>query len=577
MGSNHGKQNGRRENYKRRSSFRRILHISTREINNPSRPVSYAGINQYYEEQQTSIRPISMINIIPFNSLDIKTSIDNFDIVSPEAISDMNPISRYSSQIITINESSLQTTNIHEEDIKLTIINKLDENNWKFYIPLTLEKIRSITILKDLLYERINTELIHILNRLIQFKKIDEHEEFHDWFFSEIEYYMYSFDDDDDDDDDNNNYCHKSLLLRSIEQDRFDCTKYLLEHQLLPSKLDINNINDQGRHCLLMLAHKNGPVDLIKYLLTRHLSCLDTNKIDLNNFSSLHHACRHFNLSLCETLLPYTNKQLLQIENSELHTPLDYWLECLCSLKKLKPTYIQYYSDNLRLDYLLNNKNFISNIYFLQTIINRGGQLTKLPLRYIRLVLPQLTFEQKLSYVDHYVNICCILYKNRLSTLIHNYDQFKISIQASEILTELICALGTVQVEIQNRLTENACSEKDQTIKIKEHEILQTIIRMLYGKFFRLFESIYNNPDVNVKNFHFEHVFRHVWMYWKEPVKIFMKQSKEKNSSLKSICRIKLFKYLMNYPNDIQILPINSFLKQFIAFDNQFFVIERKF
>ncbi|CAF2975173.1 unnamed protein product [Rotaria sp. Silwood2] len=382
---------------------------------------------------------------------------------------------------------------------------------------------------------------------------------------------MHSFDDND------SIYCHKSLLLRSIEQDRFDCTKYLLEHQLLLSKLDINNINDQGRHCLLMLAHKNGPIDIIKYLLTHHLSCLDINKIDLNNYSSLHHACRHFNLSLCEILLPYTNKHILQMENSELHTPLDYWLECLCSLKKLKPTHIQHYTDNLRLDYLLNNKDFFSNIYFLQTIINRGGQLTKLPLRYIRSILPQLIFEQKLSYVDHHVNICCILYKNRLSTLIHNYDQFKISIQASEILTELICALGTVQVEIQNRLAENACSEKDQTIKIKQHEMLQSIIRMLYGKFFHLFECIYNNPDVNVKNFHFEHIFRHVWMYWKEPVKIFIKQSKEKNSSLKSICRIKLFKCLMHYPNDIQNLPINPFLKQFLAFNNQFFVIERKF
>jgi ankyrin repeat protein len=119
--------------------------------------------------------------------------------------------------------------------------------------------------------------------------------------------------------DDDNNYSHKPILIRSIEQDRFDCTRYLLEHHLLPSKLDINTINDQGRHCLLMLSHKNSPVDLIKYLLTHHLSCLDTNKIDLNNYSSLHHACRHFNLPLCELLLPYTNKQILQIENSELH------------------------------------------------------------------------------------------------------------------------------------------------------------------------------------------------------------------------------------------------------------------
>jgi hypothetical protein len=377
--------------------------------------------------------------------------------------------------------------------------------------------------------------------------------------------------------DDDNNYSHKPILIRSIEQDRFDCTRYLLEHHLLPSKLDINTINDQGRHCLLMLSHKNSPVDLIKYLLTHHLSCLDTNKIDLNNYSSLHHACRHFNLPLCELLLPYTNKQILQIENSELHTPLDYWLECLCSLKKLKPTHLQYDIDSLRLDYLLSNPNLNSNIYFLQSIINRGGQLTKLPLRYIRSVLPQFTFEQKFLYVDHHVNICCVLYKNRLSTLINDYDQFKTNIQAGEVLTEFIYALGTVQVEIQNRLAENACSQKEHSIKFKEHETLQSKMRILYGKFFRLFDCIYNNPDVNVKNFHFEHIFRRVWVYWKEPVQAFIKQSKEKNLSLKSICRIEFFKRLINYPGDIHNLPIHSSLKQFLAFDNQFFIVQRKF
>ena len=376
--------------------------------------------------------------------------------------------------------------------------------------------------------------------------------------------------------DDDTNYSHKPLLIRSIEQDQFDCTRYLLEHHLLPSKLDINTINDQGRHCLLMLSHKNGPVDLVKYLLTHHFSCLDTNKIDLNNYSSLHHACRHFNLSLCELLLPYTNKQILQIENSELHTPLDYWIECLCSLKKLKPTHLQYDMDSLRLEYLLSNSNFNSNIYFLQSIINRGGKLTKLPLRYIRSILPQLTYDQKLLYVDHHVNICCILYKNRLSTLIIDYDPFKTSIQAGEILTEFIYALGTIQVEIQNRLAENACSQKEHSIKFKEHELLQSKMRVLYGKFFRLFDCIYNNPDVNVKNFHFEHIFRRVWVYWKESVQAFIKQSKEKNLSLRAICRIQFFKHLINYPGDIQSLPIHSSLKQFLAFDNQFFVVQRK-
>ncbi|CAF5119303.1 unnamed protein product, partial [Rotaria socialis] len=34
--------------------------------------------------------------------------------------------------------------------------------------------------------------------------------------------------------DDNKQYEHKSLLLSSIEQDRYDCMKYLLDRQLLP-------------------------------------------------------------------------------------------------------------------------------------------------------------------------------------------------------------------------------------------------------------------------------------------------------------------------------------------------------
>ena len=102
-------------------------------------------------------------------------------------------------------------------------------------------------------------------------------------------------------------------------------------------------------------------------------------------------------------------------------------------------------------------------------------------------------------------------------------------------------------------------------------------MRVLYGKFFRLFDCIYNNPDVNVKNFHFEHIFRRVWIYWKEPVHAFIKQSKERNLSLKAICRIEFFKRLINYPGDIQKLPMHSFLKQFLAFDNQFFIVQRKF
>ncbi|CAF1424687.1 unnamed protein product [Rotaria magnacalcarata] len=576
MGSNNGKQDGSKENNKRRTTFRRILQASSRQPKGTSRPVSYAGINQYYEEHHhhNSTRPMSMINVVPCGNLERRISNHNHNITANEIEADVKPILRSSSQSITTNEFSEQTSSTNEDDIERTMTNnsiRFDENDWKSYIPLTLEQVKSITILKDLIYERINPELIHILNRLIQIQNVDEHERFLNWFFNEIEYCLDSIDDD-------GSYCHKPLLLYSIEQDRFDCTKYLLEHHLLPSKLDINTINEQGRHCLLMLSHKNGPVDLIKYLLKHHLSCLDTNKIDLNSYSSLHHACRHFNLSLCEILLPYTNKQTLQIENSELHTPLDYWLECLCSLKKLKPTHIQYNIDDLRLNHILDNStDYHGNIYFLQAIIDRGGQLTKFPLRYIRSILPQLSFEQKLYYVDHHVNICCILYKNRLSTLMHNYDEFKTSVQASEILTELIFSLGTVQVEIQNRLAENACSQLEQALKIKQNELLQSTLRALYGKFFRLFECIYNNPDVNVKNFHFEHIFRHVWIYWKEPVNAFIQQSKGKSVSLKAICRKKLFQRIMNYPNDIQNLPINSFLKQYIAFNNQFFVVQRKF
>ncbi|CAF1498237.1 unnamed protein product [Adineta steineri] len=505
-----------------------------------------------------------MYNFIPFDFIE-ETSADHHLNTTMNQSS-----SSSSSQAIVSNDSSKHLTNNHKENVELIHTKKSNEINWRSYIPITLDKIRSITVLKNLICERINRELSHILNRLLRVENSDEHEDFLSWFFNELEYCMHST-------DNNSIYCHKSLLLRSIEQDHFDCTKYLLGRNLLSSKLDINTENDQGRHCLLMLTHKNGPIDLIKYLLTHHISCLETNKIDLNKYSPFHHACRHFNLSLCEILLPYTTKQILQIENSELHTPLDYWLECLYSLKKLKPIHLQHDIDTLRLDYLLHNKDFQANIIFLQTIINRGGQLTKLPLRYIRSILPQLTFDHKLLYVDHHVNLCCILYKNRLSTLIHDFDKFKMSIQAGEILTEFIYALGTVQVEIQSRLAQNACSTKDHSLKNKEHGLLQSTMRMLYGKFFRLFECIYNNPDVDVKNFHFEHIFRRVWIYWKEPVKMFIKQSKEKNLLLKSMCRVAFFKRLNNYPYDIQNLPISSSLKQYLAYDNRFFIVQRKF
>ena len=439
-------------------------------------------------------------------------------------------------------------------------------------------------MLKDLIYGKINEEFLHILNRLSRWERLDESEEFVEWFFDELEDFLHAQDSYSD-------YQHPSLLVLSIEQDRYHCTRFLLDRQLLPSKLHINTTNNQGRHCLLMLAHRNGPIDLINYLIKCYLSCLDTNNLDLNQYSPLHHSCRHFNLPISQLLLSHTNKKSLQIENSELHTPLDYWLECLCSLKKLKPTHLQHHSEILRLDHLLRDSDYHSNVLFFQTIINHGGQLTKIPLRYMRSILPQLTFEQKVAYVDHHVHLCCTLYKNRLSTLIRDYDNLKISIQAGEILTEFIYALGTVQLEVQNRYAiqtystvyENAIQRRYREENssptncsiLRDHENLQLNMRMLYFKFFRLFQCIYNNPDVNVKSFHFEHIFRRVWIYWKEPVRAFIAQCREKNSSLKSICRILLFKRLNRYPTDIQHLPIHNSLKQFVAYDNQFFVVQR--
>ncbi|CAF1174634.1 unnamed protein product [Rotaria sp. Silwood1] len=614
MGCNNGKQHDEKGNNKKQSTIQKVLRFQSRRKSNPPRPVSYAGIDQHHEQHHVSTRPLSMFDALPTHVLEIKTS--NYDVDNQhQTMPERNILSHLTSRqlsettesIISVNSFD-QTTAIaryeqpYQKDGDLFIIDKsnetliennqndtnsYDENDWKYYTPLTLEKIRTIPILKDIVYHYINNEFFHILNRLLRLEKNDENEEFLEWFFDELEYLMHSL-------DDNNQYEHKSLLLSAIEQDRYDCMKYLLERQLLTSKLDINITNDQGRHCLLMLAHRNSPIDSIKYLLTRHLACLDTNKLDLNAFSSLHHACRHFNLPLCELLLPHTNKKLLQMENSELRTPLDYWIECLCSLKKLKPTNIHPQSGTLCLDYLLNDADYHCSILFFQKLISHGGQLTKIPLRYIRSVLPHLTFEQKLSYVDHHVNLCCTLYKNRLSTLIRDYDNLKISIQAGDILTEFIYALGIVQLEVQTRLAAHAYSSVYETaiqhiyrennlensnnqLRIKEQNTLQSTMRMLYFKFFRLFQCIYNNPDVNVKNFHFEHIFRRVWVYWKEPVKAFIVQCKEKNSSLKSLCRILLFKRLINYPADIQNLPINLSLKQFVAFDNPFFVVEKKY
>jgi hypothetical protein len=72
MGSNTSKQDGEKGKAKRRSNFKRILHISSRQTGNPPRPVSYAGIDRYYEEHHASIRPMSMIDVVP---LDISETI----------------------------------------------------------------------------------------------------------------------------------------------------------------------------------------------------------------------------------------------------------------------------------------------------------------------------------------------------------------------------------------------------------------------------------------------------------------------------------------------------------------------
>lgn len=438
-----------------------------------------------------------------------------------------------------------------------------------------MEKIRVNENLKIEIEKSLNEEMLKIFRSFVETERTlnDEDLNFVDWFLGQVEFSLSSF-------EENGFFDEKPLILHSIEENRFDSMKYLFEHQLLPNKLTINAMNNQGRHCLLMLAHRNAPIESIEYLLRNHLSCLDTNKLDLNESSSLHHACRHFNLPMSQLILPFTNRKVLQMENSELHTPLDYWLECLCSLKKLKPTHIQHNADSLKLDHLLQSEQFYENVIFFQKLIDHGGQLTKIPLRYIRSILPQLTFQQKLSYVDHHVNLCCTLYKNRLSTLIRDYDNLKISIQAGEILTEFIFALGTVQLEVQNRLAAHAYSAMYPNV-VTEHEhdqdVLQSTMRMLYFKFFRLFQCIYNNPDVNVKNFQFEHIFRRVWVFWKEPVRAFLVQCREKNSSLKSQCRILLFKRFNRFPADVEKLPINKALKQFLTFDNQYFLMEKRF
>ena len=70
MGCSNGKQNGERENNRRRSSIKKILRFQSRRASNPPRPVSYAGIDQHHRAHQTSTRPLSMFDAVPFHKLE---------------------------------------------------------------------------------------------------------------------------------------------------------------------------------------------------------------------------------------------------------------------------------------------------------------------------------------------------------------------------------------------------------------------------------------------------------------------------------------------------------------------------
>ena len=67
MGSRNGKHANEKENNKRKSHFRRIF-----QINQTPRPLSYAGTNEYYQEDQLAARPMSMIDVGPLD--------DHFDL-----------------------------------------------------------------------------------------------------------------------------------------------------------------------------------------------------------------------------------------------------------------------------------------------------------------------------------------------------------------------------------------------------------------------------------------------------------------------------------------------------------------
>ncbi|CAF1056225.1 unnamed protein product [Didymodactylos carnosus] len=468
---------------------------------------------------------------------------------------------------------------------------------WKSYTPFTLEKLHQNSKLKEYLIKQSNDEYQYILEKLLKEScNSDDQILFSDWFLDEIEFNLRQM-------EETNQKELPPILTRTIEDDQFDCMNYILDKHLLPNKFDINKTNDQGRHCLLMLTHKNDDVQHIKYLIDTY-PYLDKNKYDLNRFSCLHHSCRHFNLDVSLILLPYLNKEILQLENSECHTPLDYWFECLCSLKKRKtcssPTpnnYLTSLSDNSnKTD---TNEYFKQCLCFLQNGFNKGGQLSKMPASYLRSSLKPLSLINRLQRIEHYVTLWCLLYKNRLSTLLIDYDHIQVSIKAGEILTELAYVLIEVhdhlvydeyrnfyehmlqrfysnQQETENNddNQNNQQNSIDTTVHKKQFEQDKNNMQLLYFKFFRLFECIYNNPDVSVNKFHFQHIFRRAWIHWKTRVELFTKSNREKQQTLKMFCRKSIFKCIKHYPGDIKSLPISNSLKRFLAYDNQFFLID---
>ncbi|CAF1638772.1 unnamed protein product, partial [Adineta ricciae] len=203
MGCNNGKQHdeqgNQNNNSSKRSSIKKVLRFQKRRASKTSRPLSYTDSSPPHEEYDFPIRPVSM-----FVNLELKTLTNglNQPISNPNNLSrststesirtelshnDQRSLTAHSQQTYEIEINLSITTNVQE-----TTTEVVDENSWKYYIPLTFEKVSTIALLKDLVYSRVNNELLHILNRL----KSDESEDFVEWFFDELEYFMSSYDDD---------------------------------------------------------------------------------------------------------------------------------------------------------------------------------------------------------------------------------------------------------------------------------------------------------------------------------------------------------------------------------------------